>query len=203
MNTFVQTANAIFEMAVKDYHLLDDVDAVVKNPYKIGTIEFDLYNKNWIDTVQWHLEDIIRDPQIDAADALNLKRRIDHSNQDRTDLVERIDSYFYEKFSTVNPQKGAKINTESPAWAIDRLSILHVKLFHMRAEVIRCDATEEHLAKCNAKLKILEEQFKDLSLALQQLLDDYQCGERVMKVYRQMKMYNDPELNPVLYKTLH
>lgn len=203
MNTFVQTANAIFKKAVEDYHLLDDVDAVVKNPYKIGTIEFDLYNKIWIDTVQWHLEDIIRNPRIDAADALNLKRRIDRSNQDRTDLVERIDSYFYEKFSNVTPQKGAKINTESPAWAVDRLSILHVKLFHMRAEVTRCDATEEHLAKCNTKLKILEEQFKDLSLALQQLLDDYQCGERVMKVYKQMKMYNDPELNPVLYKTVH
>ena len=153
-NIVIVLSEALKEAKIK----LDDVDAVVKNPYKIGTIESDLYNKIWIDTVQWHLEDIIRNPRIDAADALNLKRRIDRSNQDRTDLVERIDSYFYEKFSNVTPQKGAKINTESPAWAVDRLSILHVKLFHMRAEVTRCDATEEHLAKCNTKLKILEEQ---------------------------------------------
>jgi len=199
MKGFVETANAIFKKAVEDYHLLDNVDAIVRNPYNIGTIEFDLYNKNWIDTVQWHLEDIIRNPKIKPQDALDMKRRIDRSNQDRTDLVERIDTYFYDEFSKVKPSKDAKINTESPAWAVDRLSILHVKLFHMRAEVKRTDASEEHLAKCNAKLKILEEQYADLSMALQQLLDDYKSGTRVMKVYRQMKMYNDPELNPVLY----
>lgn len=200
MITFVETANAIFKKAVEDYHLLDDVNALVRNPYKIGAIEFDLYNKNWIDTVQWHLEDIIRDPNINPIEALNMKRRIDRSNQDRTDLVERIDSYFFEMFSNVKPKSDARINTESPAWAVDRLSILHVKLFHMRAEVGRSDATEEHLAKCNAKLNVLEEQFKDLSMALQQLLEDYEKGVKVMKVYKQMKMYNDPDLNPVLYR---
>lgn len=199
MENFVETANAIFKRAVEDYHLLDNIDAIVRNPYNIGEIEYDLYNKNWIDTVQWHLEDIIRDPNIDPIEALNMKRRIDHSNQDRTDLVERIDTYFYDEFSKVKPHADARINTESPAWAVDRLSILHVKLYHMRAEIARRDATPQHLAKCQAKLKVLEEQYADLSKALSQLLDDYARGVRVMKVYRQMKMYNDPELNPVLY----
>ena len=203
MENFVETANAIFKKAVEDYHLLDNVDAVVRNPYRIGEIEYDLYNKNWIDTVQWHLEDIIRDPNINPIDALNMKRRIDRSNQDRTDLVERIDTYFYDQSSQVAPQADARINTESPAWAVDRLSILHVKLFHMRAEINRRDASPEHLAKCQAKLKVLEEQYTDLSMALNQLLNDYKKGIRVMKVYRQMKMYNDPELNPVLYRKDH
>lgn len=200
MENFVETANAIFKKSVEEYHLIDNVDAPVCNPYRIGEIEFDLYNKNWIDTVQWHLEDIIRDPKINPVDALAIKHRIDQSNQDRTDLVERIDTYFYEEYCEITPQADAKLNTESPAWAVDRLSILHVKLFHMRAEVARKDATPEHLAKCQAKLKVLEEQYTDLSKALNQLLDDYARGIRVMKVYRQMKMYNDPELNPVLYR---
>jgi len=158
-----------------------------------------LYLKNWIDVVQWHLEDIIRDPQIDPVAALALKRRIDHSNQDRTDLVERIDSYFWEQFHAVKPQPEARINTESPAWAIDRLSILHVKLWHMQEQVDRTDVSAEQHDKCVAKMAVLKEQLSDMTTSISQLLDDYAHGVRVMKVYRQMKMYNDPTLNPVLY----
>jgi hypothetical protein len=196
---FVEQANRIFAQAVKDYHRTDDVDTPVSNPYKVGTIEHDLYLKNWIDTVQWHLEDIIRDPHIDPVEALALKRRIDQSNQDRTDLVERIDSYFLEQYHDVQPQPNARINTESPAWAIDRLSILHVKLWHMKEQVERTDVSAEQHAKCVAKLAVLNEQLSDMTTSIGQLLEDYAAGIRVMKVYRQMKMYNDPTLNPVLY----
>ena len=196
----VEVSNQIFRTAVVDYHITNDVDAPMRNPYALGTIEHDLYLKNWIDTVQWHLEDIIRDPQIDPAEALLLKRRIDKSNQDRTDLVERIDSYFWEQYHTVLPKTNAKINTESPAWAIDRLSILHVKIYHMQEQVNRTDVCQEQHDKCAAKLAVLQEQLQDMTTSITQLLDDYASGERIMKVYRQMKMYNDPTLNPVLYK---
>ena len=196
----VEVSNQIFRTAVVDYHITNDVDAPMRNPYALGTIEHDLYLKNWIDTVQWHLEDIIRDPQIDPAEALLLKRRIDKSNQDRTDLVERIDSYFWEQYHTVQPKENAKINTESPAWAIDRLSILHVKIYHMQEQVNRTDVSQEQHDKCAAKLAVLQEQLQDMTTSITQLLDDYASGERIMKVYRQMKMYNDPTLNPVLYK---
>ena len=196
----VEVSNQIFRTAVVDYHITNDVDAPVRNPYALGTIEHDLYLKNWIDTVQWHLEDIIRDPQIDPAEALLLKRRIDKSNQDRTDLVERIDSYFWEQYHTVLPKTNAKINTESPAWAIDRLSILHVKIYHMQEQVNRTDVSQEQHDKCAAKLAVLQEQLQDMTTSITQLLEDYASGERIMKVYRQMKMYNDPTLNPVLYK---
>ncbi|MEI7677622.1 MAG: DUF4254 domain-containing protein, partial [Bacteroidales bacterium] len=161
--------------------------------------EYFLYLKNWIDAVQWHFEDIIRDPNIDPVAALTLKRRIDKSNQDRTDLVELIDSYFYDKYKDVQPQAGATINSESPAWAIDRLSILALKVYHMRQEVDRTDAEPAHLAQCQTKLNILLEQHKDLTTAIDQLLAGYEAGTKVMKVYKQMKMYNDPNLNPVLY----
>ena len=184
---------------MRDYHKTDNVDAPIHNPYNAGTIERDLYLKNWIDTVQWHLEDIIRDPQIDPVEALALKRRIDRSNQERTDLVERIDSYFWEKYHDVKPQEGAKINTESPAWAIDRLSILHVKIYHMQEQVNRTDVSAEQHEKCAQKLAVLNEQLQDMTTSIGQLLADYASGERIMKVYRQMKMYNDPTLNPVLY----
>lgn len=197
---FVEVSNQIFRTAVVDYHITNDVDAPMRNPYALGTIEHDLYLKNWIDTVQWHLEDIIRDPQIDPAEALLLKRRIDKSNQDRTDLVERIDSYFWEQYHTVLPKTDAKINTESPAWAIDRLSILHVKIYHMKEQVNRTDVCQEQHDKCAAKLAVLQEQLQDMTTSITQLLEDYASGERIMKVYRQMKMYNDPTLNPVLYK---
>ena len=196
----VEVSNQIFRTAVVDYHITNDVDAPMRNPYALGTIEHDLYLKNWIDTVQWHLEDIIRDPHIDPAEALLLKRRIDKSNQDRTDLVERIDSYFWEQYHTVQPKENAKINTESPAWAIDRLSILHVKIYHMQEQVNRTDVSQEQHDKCAAKLAVLQEQLQDMTTSITQLLDDYASGERIMKVYRQMKMYNDPTLNPVLYK---
>ena len=196
---FVEQCNAIFAHAVADYHRTNDVDAPMPHPYAEGTIEQELYCKNWIDTVQWHLEDIIRDPQIDPAHALVIKRRIDKSNQDRTDLVERIDSYFWELYHAIPALPDARINTESPAWAIDRLSILHVKIWHMQEQVDRTDVSAEQHDKCVAKLAVLKEQLEDLTTSIRQLLEDYSSGARVMKVYRQMKMYNDPTLNPVLY----
>ena len=172
----------------------------MNNPYERGTIDYNLYMKCWIDTVQWHFEDIIRDPHIDPIEALNLKRRIDRSNQDRTDLVEEIDSYFRHKYSEVKTLPEARLNTESPAWAIDRLSILALKIYHMREQVERNDADDEHRAKCAAKLDVLLEQQQDLGLAIDQLLEDIEAGRKYMKVYRQMKMYNDPSTNPILYK---
>lgn len=196
---FVETSNDIFKATVLDYHKTNDVDAPIANPYASGTIEHDLYLKNWIDVVQWHLEDIIRNPQINPVDALALKRRIDKSNQDRTDLVERIDTYFWNMFHTVPAHANAKINTESPAWAVDRLSILHIKIYHMQEQVDRTDVSAEQHEKCAQKLAVLLEQLDDMTSSITQLLEDYASGERVMKVYRQMKMYNDPTLNPVLY----
>lgn len=199
MMSFTEICNPIFVKVIDDYHLLNDVDQDIHNPYERGTIEYDLYVKNWIDTVQWHLEDIIRDPHINPTEALVLKRRIDKSNQDRTDLVERIDSYFLETYCNVRPLPDATINTESPAWAIDRLSILALKIYHMKEQVERTDASAEHIERCKAKLNILLEQQKDLSLAIDQLLADIEAGRKYMKVYRQMKMYNDPSTNPILY----
>ena len=196
---FIQLSNQIFNESVLDYHKTDNVDTPIINPYKLKSIEYYLYLKNWIDTVQWHLEDIIRDPHIDPVAALALKRRIDSSNQDRTDLVELIDSYFFDKYKDVQIKSSAIINTESPAWAIDRLSILHLKIYHMQQEVDRKDSSAEHLALCKTKLGILLEQQADLSSAINQLLDDINSGDKKMKVYKQMKMYNDPDLNPVLY----
>ena len=197
--TFTENAIKVFNQAIADYHIKDDVDTPICNPYNEGSIENVLYLKCWIDTVQWHLEDIIRDPHIDPIEALSIKRRIDRSNQDRTDLVEQIDSYLRQKYSDVTPLPDARLNTESPAWAVDRLSILALKIYHMREQTQRTDATEEHKARCQAKLNVLLEQQKDLSLAIDQLLEDIQEGRKYMKVYRQMKMYNDPSTNPVLY----
>ncbi len=195
---FSDFAYQIFEESIKKYHVLDRVDQVFENPYPKSEVSHLLYRKNWIDTVQWHYEDIIRDPDIVPEDALVLKRQIDASNQDRTDLVEYIDSYFLEKYRSVEVREEATINTESPAWAIDRLSILALKVYHMNEEANRSDASEEHLAKCRKKLAVLLEQRKDLSTAIDQLLADIASGEKYMKVYKQMKMYNDDELNPVL-----
>lgn len=197
--SFTTDCYKIFSDTTALYHVTDDVDFVPTNPFAVGTIEADLFVKNWIDAVQWHLEDIIRDPDIDPVAALALKRRIDKSNQDRTDLVERIDSYFLTKYKDVEPAGDATINTESPAWAIDRLSILALKIYHMQIEANRTDTSAEQLAKCKAKLAILLEQRSDMTLAIDQLLDDIAAGKKYMKVYRQMKMYNDPSTNPVLY----
>ena len=192
--------NQVFNKAILDYHIKDDVDTPINNPYDRESLENRLYLKCWIDTVQWHLEDLIRDPHINPMDALSLKRRIDRSNQDRTDLVEQIDSYFLHQFSDVNVLPDARINTESPAWAIDRLSILALKIYHMREQVEREDADAAHRERCQSKLSVLLEQQRDLSTAIDQLLDDIASGHKYMKTYRQMKMYNDPSTNPVLYR---
>ena len=197
---FTQKANEIFCRAIADYHVKDNIETPIQNPYAEGTIEATLYHKCWIDTVQWHFEDIIRNPDIDSKEALVLKRRIDKSNQDRTDMVEDIDSYFRELYKDITPMPDATINTESPAWAIDRLSILALKIWHMKEQTERTDASEDHIATCRGKLAVLIEQQKDLSTAIDQLLDDIKAGRKYMKVYRQMKMYNDPNTNPVLYK---
>ena len=192
--------NHVFNKAIIDYHIIDNVDTPINKPYDRDSLENRLYLKCWIDTVQWHLEDLIRDPHINPLEALSLKRRIDRSNQDRTDLVEQIDSYFLHQYSDVNVHPDAKINTESPAWAIDRLSILALKIYHMREQVNRTDTDETHREKCRAKLNVPIEQQRHLSTASDKLLEDIAAGVKYMKTYRQMKMYNDPSTNPVLYK---
>ena len=195
---FCAKAFRVFEESILQYHVADRVDQPLINPYPSGDIEHLLYKKNWIDTVQWHYEDLIRDPEIDPTTALVLKRKIDASNQERTDLVEYIDAYFLDQFAEVSVRPEAVINTESPAWAVDRLSILALKIYHMQQEVERTDATQEHLAQCQTKLNVLLTQKQDLTTAIDQLLTDIAQGRKYMKVYKQMKMYNDDELNPVL-----
>lgn len=197
---FAAHCNEIFDKAISDYHQHDNVDELAVNPYTDGSIDFLLYQKNWIDTVQWHLEDIVRNPDISPVDGLALKRRIDASNQVRTDMVEYIDSYFLDKYKDVQALAGASLNTESPAWAIDRLSILALKIFHMAIEANRTEAEPTHRNACTKKLNILLEQRVDLSTAIDMLIDDIASGKKYMKVYKQMKMYNDPSLNPVLYQ---
>lgn len=191
---------AIFNQQIADYHKIDSVDAPTSNPYEKGSFEHLLWEKSYIDTVQWHLEDLIRPDDVDPVEALRLKRWIDRSNQNRTDLVERIDDYFMSVFKDVPPQQNATINTETPAWAVDRLSILALKIYHFGIEVNRPGASEEHYAKCKAKYETLLTQKQDLTQAIDNLLDELSDGRKVMKLYRQMKMYNDPSLNPMLYK---
>ena len=190
----------VFEKSVDDYHVYDDINRLASNPYDKKDFEHLLYEKNWIDAVQWHYEDIIRDPDIDPNEGIKLKRLIDSSNQNRTEMVEYIDSYFLKLYSNVSPKPNAKVNTESPAWALDRLSILILKIYHMKEESLRKDVSEQHRNTCNEKLQVLLEQQKDLSESIDQLLEDLSKGEKKMKVYKQMKMYNDETLNPVLYK---
>ena len=199
-NSFSEYAWSIFNRSIEDYHITDDVDAVKPNHYENNSLEQILYDKNWIDTVQWHLEDIIRDENIDPVKALEIKRRIDASNQKRTDLVEFIDSWFLNKYKNTTPNADAKINTETPAWAVDRLSILALKVYHMDLEANRASASDEHREKCQMRLNTLLEQKKDLSSAIDQLLNDIENGLVKIKTYKQMKMYNDETLNPILYK---
>ncbi|KQS93650.1 DUF4254 domain-containing protein [Chryseobacterium sp. Leaf394] len=197
---FTETAWKVFNQSIEDYHVLDNVDTPINNPYELNSLERILYAKNWIDTVQWHFEDIVRDENIDPAEALKLKRRIDASNQQRTDLVEFIDSWFLDKYQDISPKTDAKINTETPAWAVDRLSILALKVYHMALEANRETASEEHRANCQIKLDVLLTQKVDLSVSIDQLLLDIENGNVKMKVYKQMKMYNDESLNPILYQ---
>lgn len=192
---------SIFNQSITDYHKSDDVDAIMPEVYVSGSVERLMYLKNWIDTVQWHLEDIVRDPEIDPNYGMEIKRRIDKSNQHRTDTVEHIDDYYINLFKDTTPKEGVKINTESPAWVVDRLSILCLKIYHMQEQVDRTDASAEHIRKCEEKLNILLEQQLDLSASFDELLEDYRQGNKRIKVYRQMKMYNDDSLNPVLYGT--
>jgi hypothetical protein len=190
---FSKLAYSVFEQSINDYHKYDSVEQPISNPYPKDKFEHLLYLKNWIDTVQWHYEDIIRDPNIDPVAALTLKRKIDASNQERTDMVEYIDGYFLQKYSGVKVKDNAKINSESPAWAFDRLSILALKIYHMHEEATRAEASQDHRDKCQAKLNILLEQRTDLSTAIEELLTDIENGDKFMKVYKQMKMYNDDE----------
>lgn len=189
----------VFQRSIDDYHKVDDVNAKSTNPYEMKTFESLLYDKNWIDTVQWHLEDIIRAPEIDPAEGIRIKRRIDKSNQDRTDVVEKVDDYFLEYFKKVTPGQGARINSETPAWLLDRMSILMLKIYHMKEQTERKDASAEHIRKCQAKLQVLLEQKNDMQLAFDEMIEDISNGVRRFKVYRQMKMYNDASLNPALY----
>jgi len=190
----------IFEKSVNDYHIHDDINRKSTNPFEMKSFEHLLYEKNWIDTVQWHYEDIIRDPEIDPNEGMKLKRMIDSSDQNRTEMVEYIDSYFLELYSNATLVKNARINSESPAWAMDRLSILILKIYHMDEESKRVDVSEKHRNNCQAKLDVLLDQKTDLSESIDQLLEDISSGQKKMKVYKQMKMYNDESLNPVLYK---
>lgn len=200
MTNFSEKAWKIFNQSIKEYHVHDDVDATENNPYEKNSLEWLLYGKNWIDTVQWHLEDIIRDENISPEEALKIKRRIDASNQKRTDLVEYIDNWFFVNFKDVQPNDDAKINTETPAWAVDRLSILALKIYHMALEANRESASEDHRLKCQTKLNVLEEQHQDLTTSIDHLLQDIENGTVKMKLYKQMKMYNDESLNPILYQ---
>ncbi|GAC1309073.1 MAG: DUF4254 domain-containing protein [Mucilaginibacter sp.] len=196
-----ERCNQVFAEVINHYHQYNDINKAGENPYPSGSLDYLLYAKCWIDTAQWHMEDEVRNPSIEPVEALKWKRRIDASNQERTDIVEVIDSYFFEKYKNVKAGEAARINTESPAWAVDRLSILALKIYHMQEETLRTNADEQHLQQCRQKLSILLQQRADLSLAIDELIEDIQNGDRYMKVYRQMKMYNDPDLNPVLYNS--
>lgn len=189
----------IFQQSIDQYHITDNVDTPLKNPYPSGSFEHLLFHKNWIDTVQWHLEDIIRLPDINPTEGIAIKRRIDKSNQDRTDIVEKVDDYFLEQFKEVVPKPGTRINSETPAWLLDRMSILMLKIYHMKEQTERKDASADHIARCKAKLAVLMEQKSDMKNAYDELIEDIGKGDRRFKVYRQMKMYNDASLNPALY----
>lgn len=195
--------NDIFTRTVSSYHHSENIENRINNPFinpfRENTLDNLLYHKNWIDNVQWDLEDLIREPTIDPEKALQLKRRIDKSNQERTTVVEKVDDFFIEKYKKITHDTDAKLNTESIAWALDRLSILIIKIYHMNLQSQRKTATKAHRESCQSKLLILQEQQKDLIRAVDELIAEVAGGKRIIKVYRQMKMYNDPGLNPVLY----
>lgn len=199
MTSFAEWSYRIFDRATHDYHVENRVDVACVNPYEQGDIAYCLYKKNWVDAIQWHLEDMIRDPEINPETALQIKRQIDRLNQERTDIVEYVDAYFFQKYSQVKVEDSATWNTESPAWALDRLSILSLKIYHMQQEVMRKDISSEQLEERRLKLEILKQQQVDLIVAIDQLLVDIQAGRKYMKVYKQLKMYNDSMFNPVLY----
>lgn len=190
----------VFQQSIDDYHVKDNVDTPLINPFPPNTFEALLYHKNWIDTVQWHLEDIIRKPEIDPKEGIALKRRIDKSNQDRTDMVEKVDDQFLNRFKGVVPKREARMNSETPAWLLDRMSILLLKIYHMKEQTERKDVDADHTAKTQAKLAVLIEQREDMRQAYDELIEDIEKGNRKFKVYRQMKMYNDSSLNPMLYQ---
>tara|TARA_Y100000385_G_C13031924_1_gene611158 strand:- start:889 stop:1494 length:606 start_codon:yes stop_codon:yes gene_type:complete len=191
--------NNIFNDVILKYHIKDDVNFKYPNPHKIKSLEYFLFEKCWIDTVQWHLEDIIRNPDLPPIKGLEIKHQIDISNQNRTDIVEKIDDYYFNVFNQNNNQNN-KLNTESPGWVVDRLSILCLKIFHMNEQILRNNASKNHVENCRKKLMILNTQQQDLSCAFDELLEDYKKGNKIIKVYRQMKMYNDSSLNPELYR---
>jgi hypothetical protein len=191
--------NKTFKLAIENYHIHDDVNAKKPNPFDKGSLNYIMYDKCWIDTVQWHLEDLIRIPDLDPKKGIALKQRIDKSNQNRTDMVEIIDDYYFSLFEA-SSRNASSMNTESPGWVVDRLSILCLKIFHMEEQVSRTDVDNLHIDDCRKKLGILSLQQNDLSDAFDQLLEDYKNGIKKMKVYRQMKMYNDAKLNPELYR---
>ncbi len=201
VNKISDLAATIYVQVIEQYHVEDSIDSTFMNKYHIKSLCGLLSLKCWIDTVQWHLEDEIRKIDLEPSECLNIKRRIDQSNQDRTNIVELIDDYFLLQYKEIKPMKNAKINTESPAWALDRLSILNLKIYHMRMELTRDDTTKTHHGLCTFKLQTLMEQHKDLCESIDELLQDIKEGVKQMKVYRQMKMYNDPDLNPVIYKS--
>lgn len=188
----------IFRESIEDWHKNQESN----NPYIGDSLEFILYNKNQIDTIQWHVEDEIRRIDILDKEIASLKRKIDSLNQQRTDLVEKLDDIFLNQFQLVVQTKDSRMNSETPAWLVDRMSILELKIYHMEEQTQRTDVSEEHRNTCANKLKVLLEQRADMILCMNQLIEDLTLGKKYMKVYRQMKMYNDKSLNPSLYKKI-
>lgn len=191
--------NEIFKLAITDYHLTDNVDAIMPQRFENEKFSSLLYLKNWIDTVQWHLEDIIRDPENDPKYLVEIKRRIDASNQHRTDTVEQIDEYLFEQLKGTKTDSTAKMNSETPAWLLDRMSILQLKIYHFEDQLKRNDLDDELRKSVSHKLAVLKIQEDDLETCFDELMEDLKSGKKYMKLYKQMKMYNDPNLNPVFY----
>ncbi len=172
--------------------------APIDNPYRgFLNLVCEQHQRNFL---LWHEEDKARDPTASDHEIAAVKRRIDRLNQERNDWIERLDEYILNNLAAwgVRPLPRAKLNTETPGAAIDRLSILALRIYHMEEQTQRTDVDEEHRERARAKLSILHQQHEDLSTALADLLADLFSGKRVMKIYRQFKMYNDPAYNPYL-----